>query len=142
MTAICQEEMQHFNMVHEKLIERGFKLGFERKDPYVNDLSVFLRRNKTNSTKKGLFVNQMLFAAMIEARSCERFKILSEQLEDEDLKIFYRSLMESEARHYTTFLHFAKKYGDGIDVEERWNDFLKFEADLMLDYGKSQTIHG
>ena len=50
--------------------------------------------------------------------------------------------MESEARHYTTFLHFAKKYGDGIDVEKRWNDFLKFEADLMLDYGKSQTIHG
>ena len=142
MTAICQEEMQHFNMVHEKLIERGFKLGFERKDPYVNDLSVFLRRSKSNSSKKGLFVNQMLFAAMIEARSCERFKILSEQLEDEDLKIFYRSLMESEARHYTTFLHFAKKYGDGIDVEERWNDFLKFEADLMLDYGKSQTIHG
>lgn len=142
MTVICQEEMQHFNMVHEKLIERGFKLGFERKDPYVNDLSLFLRRNKTNSSKKGLFVNQMLFAAMIEARSCERFKILSEQLEDEDLKIFYRSLMESEARHYTTFLHFAKKYGDGIDVEQRWNDFLKFEADLMLDYGKSQTIHG
>ena len=142
MTVICQEEMQHFNMVHEKLIERGFKLGFERKDPYVNDLSVFLRRNKTNSSKKGLFVNQMLLSAMIEARSCERFKILSEQLEDEDLKIFYRSLMESEARHYTTFLHFAKKYGDGIDVEQRWNDFLKFEADLMLDYGKSQTIHG
>lgn len=142
MTTICQEEMQHFNMVHEKLIERGFKLGFERKDPYVNDLSVFLRRNKTNSSKKGLFVNQMLFAAMIEARSCERFKILSEQLEDEDLKIFYRSLMESEARHYTIFLHFAKKYGDGVDVEQRWNDFLKFEADLMLDYGKLQTIHG
>jgi tRNA-(ms[2]io[6]A)-hydroxylase len=142
MTAICQEEMQHFNMVHEKLIERGFKLGFERKDPYVNDLSVFLRRSKSNSSKKGLFVNQMLLAAIIEARSCERFKILSEQLEDEDLKIFYRSLMESEARHYTTFLHFAKKYGDGIDVEQRWNDFLKFEADLMLDYGKSQTIHG
>jgi tRNA 2-(methylsulfanyl)-N6-isopentenyladenosine37 hydroxylase len=142
MTAICQEEMQHFNMVHEKLIERGFKLGFERKDPYVNDLSIFLRRSKTNSSKKGLFVNQMLLSAMIEARSCERFKILSEQLEDQDLKIFYRSLMESEARHYTTFLHFAKKYGDGIDVEQRWNDFLKFEADLMLDYGKSQTIHG
>ena len=142
MTAICKEEMQHFNMVHEKLIERGFKLGFERKDPYVNDLSVFLRRSKSNSSKKGLFVNQMLLAAIIEARSCERFKILSEQLEDEDLKIFYRSLMESEARHYTTFLHFAKKYGDGIDVEQRWNDFLKFEADLMLDYGKSQTIHG
>lgn len=142
MTAICQEEMEHFDRVHQKLLERGLTLGFERKDPYVNDLSLFLRRNKTNSSKKGLFVNQMLFAAMIEARSCERFKILSEQLEDEDLRNFYRGLMESEARHYTTFLHYAKKYGDGIDVEQRWNDFLKFEADLMLDYGKSQTIHG
>ena len=142
MTGICQEEMQHFNMVHEKLIERGFKLGFERKDPYVNDLSVFLRRNKTNSSKKGLFVNQMLFAAMIEARSCERFKILSEQLEDEDLKIFYRSLMESEARHYTTFLHFAKKYGDGINVDERWKAFLEFEASLMEKYSKKETMHG
>jgi tRNA-(ms[2]io[6]A)-hydroxylase len=142
MTAICQEEMQHFNMVHEKLIERGFKLGFERKDPYVNDLSVFLRRSKSNSSKKGLFVNQMLFAAMIEARSCERFKILSEQLEDEDLKIFYRSLMESEARHYTTFLHFAKKYGDGINVDERWNAFLEFEASLMEKYSKKETMHG
>ena len=142
MTAICQEEMEHFKMVHDKMLERGYTLGFERKDPYVNDLSLFLRRNKTNSSKKGLFVNQMLFAAMIEARSCERFKILSEQLEDEDLKIFYRSLMESEARHYTTFLHFAKKYGDGINVDERWKAFLEFEASLMEKYSKKETIHG
>jgi tRNA-(ms[2]io[6]A)-hydroxylase len=84
----------------------------------------------------------MLFAAMIEARSCERFKILSEQLEDEDLKIFYRSLMESEARHYTTFLYFAKKYGDGINVDERWNAILEFEASLMEKYGKKETMHG
>ena len=84
----------------------------------------------------------MLFAAMIEARSCERFKILSEQLEDEDLKIFYRSLMESEARHYTTFLHFAKKYGDGINVDERWKAFLEFEASLMEKYSKKETMHG
>ena len=142
MTAICHEEMQHFNMVHEKLIERGYKLGFERKDPYVNDLSIFLRRSKTNSSKKGLFVNQMLLAAIIEARSCERFKILSEQLEDQDLKSFYRSLMESEARHYTTFLHFAKKYGDGINVDERWKAFLEFEASLMEKYSKKETMHG
>jgi tRNA-(ms[2]io[6]A)-hydroxylase len=142
MTAICQEEMEHFNMVHDKLLERGLTLGFERKDPYVNDLSVFLRQSKTNSSKKGLFVNQMLFAAMIEARSCERFKILSEQLQDEDLKQFYRSLMESEARHYTTFLHFAKKYGEGINIDERWKAFLEFEANLMEKYGKKETMHG
>jgi tRNA-(ms[2]io[6]A)-hydroxylase len=72
----------------------------------VNDLSEFLRRNKTNSTPDGMFVNKMLFAAMSEARSYERFKILSEQSKDEDLREFYRSLMESGARHYTTFFRF------------------------------------
>jgi tRNA-(ms[2]io[6]A)-hydroxylase len=142
MTTICQEEMEHFEMVHTKLLERGLKLGFERKDSYVNDLSEFLRRNKTNSSPEGMFVNKMLFAAMIEARSCERFKILSEQLQDQDLKNFYRSLMESEARHYTTFLGFARKYGKEIDVDQCWHEFLEFEASLMQKYGKSMTIHG
>jgi tRNA-(ms[2]io[6]A)-hydroxylase len=134
--------MEHFDLVHAKLLERGLKLGFERKDPYVNDLSEYLRRNKTNSSPEGMFVNKMLFAAMIEARSCERFKILSEQLKDEDLRKFYRSLMESEARHYTTFLGFARKYGNGIDVDSCWYEFLEFEAQLMSKYGKSETMHG
>lgn len=142
MTAICQEEMEHFDQVHSKLLERGMKLGIERKDYYVNDLREFLRRNKTNSTPEGMFVNKMLFAAMIEARSCERFKILSEQLKDEDLKKFYRSLMESEARHYTTFLGFARKYGNGINVDKCWQEFLDFEANLMERYGKKETMHG
>jgi tRNA-(ms[2]io[6]A)-hydroxylase len=84
----------------------------------------------------------MLFAAMIEARSCERFKILSEEINDEDLRIFYRSLMESEARHYTTFLNFARKYAEGIDVDARWQEFLDFEASLMDKYGKNETVHG
>jgi tRNA 2-(methylsulfanyl)-N6-isopentenyladenosine37 hydroxylase len=142
MIAICQEEMEHFNMVHEKILERGLKLGFERKDPYVNDLATYLKKHKNDGSKEGHFVNQMLFAAMIEARSCERFKILSEEINDEDLRQFYRSLMESEARHYTTFIQFARKYGKGIDVDQRWQDFLKFEASLMEKYGKSETMHG
>jgi tRNA-(ms[2]io[6]A)-hydroxylase len=84
----------------------------------------------------------MLFAAMIEARSCERFKILSEQLNDKDLKDFYRMLMESEARHFMTFLRFAKKYSSTIDVDERWKTFLAYEASLMRKYGKEETMHG
>ena len=127
MTEICQEEMTHFHMVHELILAKGLTLGFERKDPYVNDLSESLRRNKTNSSPQGQFVNKMLFAAMIEARSCERFKILSEEIADEDLRNFYRGLMESEARHYTTFLSFARKYSSGIDVDAAWKDFLAFE---------------
>jgi len=79
---------------------------------------------------------------MIEARSCERFKILSEQLSDQDLKVFYRMLMESEARHFMTFLKFAKKYSSKIDVDNRWLTFLEFEASLMTKYGKEQTMHG
>lgn len=142
MTAICQEEMEHFKMVHDKLIERGYKLGFERKDPYVNDLALYLKKTKTQSSKKGFFVNQMLFAAMIEARSCERFKILSEEINDEDLRTFYRSLMESEARHYATFLGFARKYGEGIDIDKCWQQFLEFESSLMEKYGKNETMHG
>lgn len=141
MTAICIEEMEHFEMVHNKLLDRGLKLGFERKDPYVNDLMKFLKKN-ISGTKECQFVNQMLFAAMIEARSCERFKILSEKLTDQDLKEFYRNLMESEARHYTTFLKYARKYATSIDVEKRWQDLLSFEASLMKAYGTNETIHG
>jgi tRNA-(ms[2]io[6]A)-hydroxylase len=142
MVEICKEEMEHFKMVHEKLKERGFKLGFERKDPYVNDLSKYLKKNQNDGSRQGHFVKQMLFAAMIEARSCERFKILSEELKDPDLKTFYRLLMESEARHYITFLNFAKKYGGKIDVNQKWNDFLVFESELMKKYGSNETIHG
>ena len=141
MTAICIEEMEHFEMVHNKLLDRGLKLGFERKDPYVNDLMKFLKKN-ISGTKECQFVNQMLFAAMIEARSCERFKILSEKLTDQDLKEFYRNLMESEARHYTTFLKYARKYATSIDVEKRWQDLLSFEGSLMKAYGTNETIHG
>jgi tRNA-(ms[2]io[6]A)-hydroxylase len=79
---------------------------------------------------------------MIEARSCERFRLLSEQIEDEDLRKFYRTLMESEAEHYTTFLGFARKYGKGIDVENRWQAFLNYEGELMQKYGKRETMHG
>ncbi len=142
MVEICKEEMEHFDMVHKKILERGFRMGFERKDPYVKDLSNYLKQKHDNSSRESHFVNQMLFAAMIEARSCERFKILSQQLKDEDLKSFYKMLMRSEARHFMTFLKFAKKYSSAIDVDARWKLFLEFEAGLMEKYGKEQTMHG
>ena len=142
MTEIAREEMEHFGIVHSKMLERGLKLGFERKDPYVNDLAAYLKKRNSGGSFENQFVNRMMFAAMIEARSCERFRILSEEINDTDLREFYRSLMESEARHYTTFLNFARKYGKGIDVETRWNEFLEFEATLMKKYGTSETMHG
>ena len=87
-------------------------------------------------------VEALLMAAMIEARSCERFRVLSEEINDDDLRKFYRGLMASEARHYTTFIRFAKQYGEGIDVDRRWKEFLDYEGQLMLKYGKTETIHG
>lgn len=142
MTDLVQEEMEHFGLVHEKLLERGYQLGNERRDAYVNDLMDYLKQRYPGEPRTGHFVNRMLFSAMIEARSCERFRLLSEEINDADLRNFYRNLMESEARHYTTFLQFARKYGIGIDVDARWQDFLAFEATLMDKYGKEETIHG
>lgn len=139
MGKLVMEEMEHFNMVHQKIKDRGFKLGRERKDHYVNDLLVFIRRGGSPVQQ---LVDKLLFAAMIEARSCERFKVLSEKISDEDLKKFYRDLMISEANHYTTFIGFARKYGEGVDVDKRWQEFLDYEADLMKKYGKKETIHG
>lgn len=139
LTQISLEEMEHFGMVHEKLKERGLHLGVEERDPYVNDLASFIKKG---GSKEQQLVDRMLFAAMIEARSCERFRILSETLSDEDLKQFYRDLMVSEANHYTTFISFARKYGGATDVDARWQAFLDFEATLMLKYGKKESMHG
>jgi tRNA 2-(methylsulfanyl)-N6-isopentenyladenosine37 hydroxylase len=139
MLKICQEEIAHFVRVYEELKKRGFKLGRERRDPYVLNLMDFIIKGGKRSEQ---FVDRMLFAALIEARSCERFKILSEQLSDIDLRTFYRELMESEAGHYTVFIGLARKYANGINVQKRWQEFLEYEATLVKKYGKRQTIHG
>jgi tRNA-(ms[2]io[6]A)-hydroxylase len=139
MVRISREEMEHFGMVHNELRKRGLSLGRERKDPYVHDLASFI---KQGGSKEQQFVDKMLFAAMIEARSCERFRLLSENISDEGLREFYYELMASEAEHYATFIGFARKYGTGVDVEKRWQEFLDFEATLMDKYGKKETMHG
>jgi tRNA 2-(methylsulfanyl)-N6-isopentenyladenosine37 hydroxylase len=140
LLSIAKEELTHFEMVHEKIKERGLKLGFERKDEYVNELYKFMRKGYQ---KHIVLIDRLLFAAMIEARSCERFKILSEHLHDDNLKQFYRELMISEANHYTTFLGFARKYGSTYeDVNKRWQQWLDFEASVIKSYGKTETIHG
>jgi tRNA-(ms[2]io[6]A)-hydroxylase len=93
--------------------------------------------------RKHLIVERMLFAAMIEARSCERFKVLSDNIKDEELAVFYRELMISEANHYTLFLQFAHELAEeGYDVKKRWEEWLEFEAKVIASYGKSETIHG
>lgn len=140
MVKLAKEELTHFEMVHQKIKERGLKLGFERKDEYVGKLYKFMRKEYR---KEIVLIDRLLFGAMIEARSCERFKLLSEQINDLDLKSFYKELMISEATHYTLFIGFARKYGSHIeDIDARWQEWLNFEAELIKNYSKKETIHG
>jgi len=141
LLALAKEEIDHFEQVHNLIIKRGLTLGRERKDEYVNELYQYMKRSVTGSRVSGL-VERLLFSAMIEARSCERFKVLSENIKDEELAGFYRELMESEAGHYTTFITYARKYGEGIDVEKRWREWLAFEESIITNYGKNETVHG
>lgn len=139
MSELVQEEMSHFKMVHDKITERGWKLGRDRKDEYVLALMKFFPKGGSRPTQ---LVHRLLIAALIEARSCERFKLLSEELEDKKLAKFYRKLMISEAGHYTMFLNFARKYGERKEVDKKWQALLDYEADIMKDLGKKETVHG
>jgi tRNA-(ms[2]io[6]A)-hydroxylase len=139
LLALAKEELEHFQMVHEIIKKRGYKLGRERKDSYVNELYKFM--NKGGNRIQSL-VDRLLFSAMIEARSCERFKLLSKEINDPELSAFYHDLMISEAGHYTTFIGFARKYGKDVDVDKRWKELVDFESEIIKNYGKHETIHG
>ena len=139
MLDLAKEEIEHFEMVHEIIKEKGLVLGRERKDSYVNELAKFMQKGRG---RKFSLVDRLLFSAMIEARSCERFKVLSENIKDEKLSKFYHDLMVSEAGHYTMFLKHARRVAPEIDVEKRWKEWLTFEAEVIGRYGKEETIHG
>lgn len=139
LLSLAKEELEHFEMVHDLIKSRGMVLGRERKDDYVNELFQFMIKGATHEQR---MIDRLLFSAMIEARSCERFKLLSEKISDPELSKFYRDLMISEAGHYTMFIKFAKKYAGDIDVDKRWEEWLEHEAIVIQNYGKSETIHG
>jgi tRNA-(ms[2]io[6]A)-hydroxylase len=139
MTALAREEMGHFQMVHNRIIQRGLSLGRERKDEYVNQLNTFFQKTSDRELR---LVQKLLICALIEARSCERFRVLSENLEDKELAEFYHTLMISEANHYTLFIKFARTYYDRTKVDEMWEALLVFEAEVMASLGTSERIHG
>jgi tRNA-(ms[2]io[6]A)-hydroxylase len=139
MSSIAIEEMQHFKMVHLLMVKRGFVLGREQKNDYAIRLQKFF--NKTKNRTEAL-IQRLLVAALIEARSCERFKVFSENMEDKELSKFYTNLMISEANHYTVFLKFARQYQDREIVDQKWNALLAFEAEMMKERGKMAKIHG
>ena len=139
MIELVQEEMSHFKMVHDIILELGYTLGRDRKDDYVVQLLKFFPKGGSRTTQ---LVHRLLYAALIEARSCERFRLLSEELEDKKLASFYKKLMISEANHYTMFLGYARQYGDRKEVDKKWQDLLEYEAQIMKNLGNKETVHG
>lgn len=140
MIKLAQEELMHFEMVLQKMKQRNMSFGPERKDAYVNDLYQFIRKG---GPREQVLTDRLLFAAIIEARSCERFKLMSDQLHDQDLRQFYHTLVISEAKHYTIFIQLAKKLCGHIEnIDERWQQWLNFESSIIQKYGKKEHIHG
>ena len=139
MIELVKEEMSHFKMVHDIILERGYNLGRDRKDDYVVQLLKFFPKGGSRTTQ---LVHRLLYAALIEARSCERFRLLSEELQDKKLASFYKKLMISEANHYTMFLGYARQYGDRKEVDKKWQDLLESEAKIMKNLGNKETVHG
>ena len=139
MSTIAIEEMQHFKMVHLLMVKRGMVLGREQKNDYAIRLQKFFKKTKDRTEA---LIQRLLVAALIEARSCERFKVFSENMEDEELSKFYNNLMISEANHYTIFLKFAREYQDREIVDKKWNALVAFEAEMMKERGKLAKIHG
>lgn len=139
MTQIVAEEWSHFERVLKELKKRGFGLGPVRKDEYVIRLSKIERKGGSRETQ---LMEKLLLNAIIEARSCERFKLLHENLEDPELKKFYYEFMVSEAGHYTTFVDLAKKYNPEQTVKLRLREMLEEEAGIIrsLDW-RSDRVH-
>lgn len=139
MTELVQEEMSHFKMVFNLLQEKGITMGRDRKDEYVIELMKFFSKG---GSRVDQLTHRLMYAALIEARSCERFRLLSENLEDKKLALFYKKLMISEAGHYTLFLGFARQYGDEKIVNKKWQNLLAYEASIMKNLSKKESIHG
>jgi tRNA-(ms[2]io[6]A)-hydroxylase len=128
LSPIVTEEWGHFRLVLAELQKRGLQLGKQRKDLYVNELMKFEAKGGREEVR---FLDKLLMMALIEARSCERFKRLSEGLDDEYLRNFYRRFMESEAGHYTLFIELAETYIDKEQVRNRWKEWLDYETGIM-----------
>jgi tRNA-(ms[2]io[6]A)-hydroxylase len=128
LSPIVTEEWGHFRLVLAELQKRNLKLGNQRKDEYVNKLIEF---QKKGGGEEDRLLDQLLTMALIEARSCERFKRLSEGLDDEYLRHFYRRFMESEAGHYHLFIELSENYVDKEKVRRRWKEWLQYEAEVI-----------
>jgi tRNA-(ms[2]io[6]A)-hydroxylase len=139
LTPIVAEEWGHFERVMEQIRKRGLKFGFPRKDEYVVALINFVKKGGSRMQQ---LTEQLLLNALIEARSCERFKLLSTHIQDEELKKFYYELMVSEAGHFVTFIELARSYQEEEKVNARWQEWLIFEASVLEEIGvRADRMH-
>ena len=139
LSAHAIEEMEHFKMVHDLMVKKGYTLGRDQKSEYAKYLSKFFPKTKDRTEA---LIGRLLIAALIEARSCERFKVLSENLKDKELAQFFRGLLESEAGHHALFLKFARQYQNRDIVDKKWQNLLQYEADYMKNKGVLPLVHG
>lgn len=138
VSPLVTEEWGHFRMVLQELKKRGLSLGRPRKDEYVNELFKMVRKGQGEKQ----LLDQLLVSALIEARSCERFKRLHEGLEEQELKDFYHALMVSEAGHYKLFIELAEVYFDKEVVRSRWEEMLRLEANIISNISvRGDRIH-
>lgn len=139
VSPVVAEEWGHFRKVLKELKARGFNLGKQRKDNYVIELQKFMKKGGSREVQ---LIEALLVCAMIEARSCERFRLLSLHVSEDRLKEFYHEFMVSEAGHYRMFIDLAEQYGDKEYVKDRWNAYLDYEADLMkrMEY-RGDRVH-
>jgi tRNA-(ms[2]io[6]A)-hydroxylase len=128
LTPIVAEEWSHFEKVLQKLRDRGWTLGPQRKDEYIAGIYAFIKKG---GSREQQLVERLLINALIEARSCERFRLLWKEIKDKDLSDFYHELMTSEAGHYKVFLALAKEFGDPVAVTARWKEILGRESELI-----------
>jgi tRNA 2-(methylsulfanyl)-N6-isopentenyladenosine37 hydroxylase len=128
LTPVVAEEWAHFERVMEQIRKRGVEFGWPRKDEYVIKLAAFVKKGGSRIQQ---LTEHLLMNALIEARSCERFKLLWQNLEDEELKKFYYELMVSEAGHYVNFIELARHYQDEAKVDARWKQWLDYEAEVI-----------
>ena len=139
MALIAIEELEHFKMVHDMMVKRGMTLGRAQKNDYAIYVQGYFPKTKDRDES---LIQRLLVAALIEARSCERFKVFADNMEDEELSKFYLELMVSEANHYVAFLNFARKYQDRKIVDEKWKGLVAYEGEFMKSRGIKAKVHG
>ena len=139
LTPVVAEEWEHFSRVLVQMKKRGFALGRQRNDEYVTEL---MKHVKKGGSRNQQLMERLLINALIEARSCERFKLLWKNIKDEELKAFYHELMVSEAGHYVNFIKLAREYMPEDVVNQRWKELLAIEANIIANLGvRTDRMH-